>query len=86
MQDTCELEKKTYEGWTALHLAALEGHIRCVENLVGYGASLETTDPKGSTALHMVLGRRNMKPLSDWTLHLNEVNFTVTHAPMILHS
>ena len=73
LQETCELELKTYEGWTALQVACIQGYVRCVECLVGYGADVQAPDANGSTVLHIVLHEKDMKPLSNWTNHLNEV-------------
>ena len=73
----CELEVKTYESCTALGIASDAGNIRCVESLVGYGADVEAIDFNGRTPLYLVLVRKNMKPLSDWTKHLNEVEIFV---------
>ena len=41
--------------------------------MVGYGADVGATDFQKNTPLHFVLGKKNMKPLSEWTPHLNEV-------------
>ena len=62
---------------TALYIAASEGHTRCVEALVGYGADVTITNAEGKSPLHQVLQLQNMKPLSEWTLFLNEVYYTV---------
>ena len=42
-QDVCDLEKRTYESYTALILACERGNVRCVEHLVGYGADVQAT-------------------------------------------
>ena len=63
----------TYDGATALHLACVKGNVRSIECLVGYGAAVELTDDKGLTPLHYVIAQAEMKPLSEWTRHLNEV-------------
>ena len=73
MQETCEVDRKNFADQTPLHIASREGHIKSLECLVGYGADVEVTDLQGNTPLHFVLAKKNMKPLSDWTLHLNEV-------------
>ena len=75
LQDLCEIDKKTYDMWTALHLACFEGNVRCVECLVGYGADVGALSARGSTPLHLVLNKKGMKPLSEWTKFLNEVEF-----------
>ena len=59
-----------------MHVATGEGHIRSVECLVGYGADVEVKDDKGITPLHLVMAKKNMKPLSPLTPHLNQVIFT----------
>ena len=73
LQETCELELKNHEGWTALQVACIQGYVRCVECLVGYGADVQAPDANGSTVLHIVLHEKDMKPLSNWTNHLSEV-------------
>ena len=40
------------DGDTALHLASLYGHARCVEMLLGAGASVTVRDADGGTPLH----------------------------------
>ena len=75
-QDTCDLDYTSYTGFTALFIACKEGNTRSVECLVGYGADLNIADELGNTALHFVLAKKNMKPLSDWTPHLNKVHYT----------
>ena len=59
-----------------MHMATAEGQIRSVECLVGYGADVEVKDHKGITPLHLVMAKKNMKPLSSLTPHLNEVILT----------
>ncbi len=41
----------TTEGWTALMLAAAEGHQPVVEVLLHHGADLDTTDQDGDAAI-----------------------------------
>ena len=72
-QESCDLEKKTYIELSPLVVASREGTTRCVECLVGYGADVKSTDALKNTSLHFVLAKKNMKPLSEWTLHLNKV-------------
>ena len=74
MQNTCDVDTKSFADQTPLHVACREGRPRSLEYLVGYGADVGVADLQGNTALHYVLGKKNMKPLSDWTLHLNKVN------------
>ena len=75
LQDTCDIEAKTITLRTALHGACREGLTRCVEQLVGYGANVTVADLLQNTPLHYLLGKKNAQPLSDWTPHLNEVNY-----------
>ena len=74
LQDTCEVDSKNYANHTPLHIAVKEGYPRSTECLVGYGADVTITDLLGHTVLHAVLGKKNMKPLSEWTVHLNRVS------------
>ena len=67
------MERKSYDGYTALHLACERGNVRCVEYLVGYGADVGATSARGNPPLYVVINKKNMKPLSKWTPHLNEV-------------
>ena len=46
----------------------------CVEGLVGYGADVNATDLESRTPLLFVLAKKDMKPLSDWTPHMNKVS------------
>ena len=71
------MEKKSYLGFTALHLASIEGSIRSIEYLVGYGADAGATDTDGVTSLHLLLVKRNLKPLSEWTPYFNKVRMKV---------
>ena len=73
LQETCELDKKAYNGWSALQTACYDGNIRSIECLVGYGADPQAADFDGTTPLHFVLAMKNMKPLSERTPHLNKV-------------
>ncbi|KAL3430014.1 ankyrin repeat-containing domain protein [Aspergillus tetrazonus] len=41
------------DGRTALHLAALHGHIAVIQQLITYGATLSARDSNGQTALHL---------------------------------
>ena len=73
VQDTCDLDIRAYSNQTPLHLASSQGSTRCVECLVGYGADVGVEDDLGNTPLHFVVAKKNMKPLSQWTPHLNKV-------------
>ena len=50
---------------TPLHCAAIEGYGAVIEALVGYGADLNAVDLQGSTALHIILIKKNGKPPSE---------------------
>ena len=63
-----------------LYVAANGGRTSYVEALVGYGA----TDERGRTILHNVLNLRKMEPLSEWTVHLNEVRVAVNYRDYII--
>ena len=74
MQPSCQVDRRTSDkGLTALHMAVNEGYTAVVELLVGYGADMNATVENGSTALHMVLALKKMKPLSPDTPHLKQV-------------
>lgn len=45
---------KDIYGFTALHLAALDGLAQCVEMLIFYGADVTTKSKKGTTALNVI--------------------------------
>ena len=46
-----------------------------MQYLVGYGAKVHIAGPNGNTPLHLVLGKQDMKPLSEWSTYLNEVQY-----------
>ena len=60
-------------GYTALHLAANQGHTALIELLVGYGANMNATSHDGSTPLMIVLTEKRMEPLCSRTPHLQQV-------------
>ena len=45
-------------GWTALHLAAREGHVRAVHMLIEAGADVHATTDRGETPLHLAVHGR----------------------------
>lgn len=48
------VNKKDVFGFTALHLAALDGLAQCVEMLIYHGADVTTKSKKGTTALNVI--------------------------------
>lgn len=73
-QSACNISLKTLTSLTALHVAAHEGYCAGIELLVGYGADLNAIVDDGNTALHLILVRKNMKPLDSNTPYTLEVN------------
>ena len=66
----------TYLEFHALHFGCIEGYSRVIERLVGYGADVMALDVKKLTPLHFVMVTKDkMKPLSEWTPHLNQVRY-----------
>lgn len=51
------INQKDVFGYTALHLAALEGFSQCVDVLIFYGADVTTRSRRGATALNAIAGR-----------------------------
>ena len=51
------VDHKTSDGWTALHLAASEGHACTCRALLDGGASLDETRPSGESALGLAAAR-----------------------------
>ena len=54
---------KASDDLTALLIAAHEGRTPAIELLVGYGADLNCAAGGGNTALHLILVRKNMRPV-----------------------
>eukprot|EP00439_Symbiodinium_sp_Y106_P068774 s657_g11.t1 len=46
------LDARTPDGSSAIHLAATEGHVECLEALAALGGDLKATDSSGWTAVH----------------------------------
>ena len=64
VQKSCNINLRSNDGLVSLHIAAHEGHTAVVEALVGYGADLNAADEeKGNTPLHLIIARKNMKPI-----------------------
>lgn len=85
-QGSCNVNIRTSESLTPLHIAAHEGHSAVVELLVGYGADLNATADNGNTPLHLVLARTNMKPLNTNTPYLMQVRYFKHTEPVIVVS
>lgn len=74
---------KDIYGFTALHLAALDGLSQCVEMLIFYGADVTTKSKKGTTALNVItrktptsLAMITQKLDAAITLHQSQENST----------
>lgn len=74
---------KDVYGFTALHLAALDGLAQCVEMLIFYGADVTTKSKKGTSALNVItrktpasLAMISMKLDAAITLHQSQENST----------
>jgi ankyrin repeat protein len=50
----------SWDGFTALHLASINGNLEVVKSLLDAGASLNLLDDSGRTALHMAVNFANM--------------------------
>ena len=46
-----DINESDYEGRTALHIAASEGHLNIVKYLVNHGSDVDIKDSRGNTAL-----------------------------------
>ncbi|OGM48268.1 hypothetical protein ABOM_002077 [Aspergillus bombycis] len=53
----------TIEGFTALHVAAIRGHIKSVKALLSHGADITTTNEQGRTAVHLAASCRRLDVL-----------------------
>lgn len=73
-KSACNINLKSWTTLTALHVAAHEGYCAGIELLVGYGADLNIAVDDGNTALHLILARKNMKPLDCNTPYTLQVN------------
>lgn len=69
---------KDVYGFTALHLAALDGLAHCVEMLIFHGADVTTKSKKGTTALN-VINRKTPASLAMVSQKLDEA-ITLTHS------
>jgi hypothetical protein len=48
-----DVNQKTMQGWTALHVAAFEGNIESAELLIKLNANIDAQTNNGNTALHL---------------------------------
>jgi len=72
-----DLEVADFQGWTALHLAASYGKVKCVERLLDEGAEPSPVDIYGCTPLHFAgncEGTEVMQLLLDAGADVNAVN------------
>jgi len=53
-----DLNEKNSSGWTALHLAAMNGNVPIVQALIAGGADDSVTGPDGKTPLEVALQKR----------------------------
>ena len=73
LQEECKPNAQNIAGQTPLHVASETAHPRMIEWLVGYRADPTGADINGVTLLHLILARKNMDDLSQWTPELNHV-------------
>jgi len=52
LKNGADIEKKTFQGFTSLHIAAQADQIASIVMLKSKGCDLNSLDCKGSTALH----------------------------------
>ena len=60
LQENCDLNTKTVNMLTPLHIAAHEGCTRVIERLIGYGADPNIPDNNGNTPLSDVIRNRGV--------------------------
>lgn len=61
------IESQTEDGKTALHIAALRGHLNFIRDLISYGADINAVSSNGWTALHYAL-TSNQKDVCNYLL------------------
>ena len=83
VQERCDINAVTGVVHTALHLAVDEGNAAIVELLVGHGIDLDVVEDHGLTALHIVLGRKQVVGISEDSPELTKV-YTMLMFPVIL--
>ena len=72
-QPNCDINVKTTEDHTPLHIAAYLGYTVMLERLVGYGADFNTATIEGNTALHVTLACKTMTAPSQLSPQILEV-------------
>lgn len=60
-----DINESDYEGRTALHIAASEGHLNIVKYLVNHGSDVDIKDSRGNTALDDAI-RENKQDVVDF--------------------
>ena len=70
----CDMSLRNDLERTALHMTSIEGHSQVMECLVGYGVDINAQDHDGNTTLHIVLVKKNARPLSHLTPQMNMVH------------
>jgi len=63
------LNSYDYDGRTALHLAASEGHIDVVQYLIAHGANINLTDARGNKPLDDAI-REKRHEIVEFLTHL----------------
>jgi len=83
---------KDIYGFTALHLAALDGLVQCVEMLIFHGADVTTKSKKGTSALNVITRKTpasvamiRQKLDAAITLHHSQVNSLISFPIGIPH-
>jgi ankyrin repeat protein len=57
--DICDIDSRTINNSTALHVAMQQDNASIIERLIGFGASLNVQDANGDTPLHLVIMRKS---------------------------
>jgi ankyrin repeat protein len=83
-QEGVEVDLVGAKGKTALHLAASEGHLECVKQLVAAGANRDAEDAEGATPLHLapLAEQPQLVPLLATTKNINNM----VGATTVLHT
>ena len=64
------VDSLTIDDWTPFHYAVNNGYLATIEYLISKGASINTVDRFGRTALHWAV-RYNFKEIVEYLLNLN---------------